>query len=143
MGDMSPPRKKNSSRKDQKPTNQYSYILGENLHLTRKVDPAARENRTANSEEKQVPAGGRRSTDRNYKGLYIYWDALSAREQDVAILVCKGHSDAEVAERLSLSIATVRSYLRRVFFKTHVRNRKQLILRFAKFEFPRDIPPHI
>jgi len=140
---MSPPRKKNSSRKDQKPKNQYSYILGENLHLTRKVDPAARENRTANSEKEQVLAGGRRSTDRNYKGLYIYWDSLSAREQDVAILVCKGHSDAEVAERLSLSITTVRSYLRRVFFKTHVHNRKQLILRFAKFEFPRDIPPHI
>ena len=140
---MSPPRKKNTSRKDQKRKTQYSYILGENLKLTRRADSAAQENRTENSEERQVPAGGRRSTDRNYEGLYIYWDSLSAREQDVAILVCKGLPDAEVAERLGISITTVRSYLQRVFFKTHVRNRKQLILRFAKFEFPRDIPPHI
>ena len=140
---MSPPRKKKPSRNDQKPKNQYSYTLGENLKLTRRIDPAAQEKHTSHTEDKKVPAGGRRSTDRNYKGLYIYWDSLSMREQDVAILVCKGHSDAEVAERLGISITTVRSYLRRVFFKTHVRNRKQLILRFAKFDFPRDIPPHI
>jgi len=140
---MSPPRKKNSSRKDRKLKTQYSYILGENLKLTKLIDPATQENHTSHMEDKKVLTGGRRSTDRNYKSLYIYWDSLSAREQDVAILVCRGHSDAEVAKRLSLSIATVRSYLRRVFFKTHVHNRKQLILRFAKFEFPRDIPPHI
>ena len=97
---MSPPRKKNSSRKDRKSKTQYSYILGENLKLTRQIDPAAQENHTSHTEDKKVLAGGRRSTDRNYKGLYIYWDSLSAREQDVAILVCRGHSDAEVAERL-------------------------------------------
>jgi DNA-binding CsgD family transcriptional regulator len=137
---MSPPRKKKSSRKDLKPKAQYSYILGEKLHLTRRKDPAARENRLSQTEDNKVLAGGRRSTDRNYKGLYIYWDSLSTREQDVTMLVCKGHSDAEVAERLNLSVTTVRSYLQRVFLKTLVRNRKQLILRFAKFEFPRDIP---
>jgi len=140
---MSPPRKRKPSWKDRKSKTQYSYILGENLKLTRRTDPTAQEPHTSHTEDKKVLAGGRRSTDRNYKGLYVYWDSLSAREQDVAILVCKGLSDAEVAERLGISITTVRSYLQRVFFKTHVRNRKQLILRFAKFEFPRDIPPHI
>ncbi|MDX1378621.1 MAG: hypothetical protein R3307_07215, partial [Anaerolineales bacterium] len=93
---MSPPRKKNSSRKDQKPKTQYSYVLGEKLQLTRRIDPAAREKKTSHTKDKKGPAGGRRSSDRNYRGLYIYWNSLSTREQDVTILVCKGHSDAEV-----------------------------------------------
>ena len=140
---MSTPRKKDPSRKDRQQNTQYSYILGDTLHLTRSEDSAARENDLSNAEGKSFPAGGRRSTDRNYKGLAIYWNSLSAREQDVTILVCRGHSDAEVASRLGLSVATVRSYLQRVFLKTHIRNRKQLIVRFANFEFPRTIPPDI
>ena len=136
---MSAPRKKKPSRKDQQQNTQYSYVLGDHLHLTKLENTAARENDLSDN----IPAGGRRSTDRSYKGLAIYWNSLSAREQDVTILVCRGHSDAEIAMRLNISIATVRSYLQHVFLKTHIRNRKQLIIRFAGFEFPRNIPPNI
>jgi len=74
-------------------------------------------------------------------GLYAYWKSLSAREQDVTILVCRGLSDAEVASQLKLSISTVKSYLQHVFHKVHVRNRRQLMVRFANFNFPRNPSP--
>lgn len=136
---MSPPRKKKSSRKDQQQNSQYSYILGDTLHLKKLENIAAQENDLSN----KIPASGRRSTDRAYKGLTVYWNSLSAREQDVTILVCKGLADAEIAARLNLSVATVRSYLQRVFLKTHVRNRKQLIVRFVNFDFPHNPIPNI
>jgi len=135
---MSAPRKKKPSRNGRPQKAQYSYILGDTLHLKRLEHPAAQENPISN-----FPAGGRRSTDRNYQGLYVYWNSLSAREQDVTILVCKGHSDMQIASQLEISVATVRSYIKNVFLKTYVRNRKQLIIRFAGFDFPRDITPNI
>jgi DNA-binding CsgD family transcriptional regulator len=136
---MSTPRKKKDSRKDQQQNNQYSYVLGENLHLTRSKHTATQENDVPNPH----PARGRRSTDRDFNRLHIYWNSLSPREQDVTILVCKGHEDAKIASILNISFTTVRSYLKGVFHKTNVRNRKQLIVRFSRFRFPRDIVPDI
>ena len=128
---MSTPRKKKPSRKDRQQNTRYSYVLGDSLYLKKPEDTAAQETDLSS----EIPAGGRRSTDRAYQGLAVYWNSLSAREQDVTILVCKGLADAEIATRLNLSVATVRSYLQHVFLKTHVRNRKQLIVRFANFDF--------
>jgi DNA-binding CsgD family transcriptional regulator len=140
---MSVPRRKKSSRKDPKQNNLYQHILGDPLRLVQHRDPAVQENRSPNDPDPNVPAGGRRATDRYLGGLYVHWDSLSSREQDVTILVCKGDTDAEIASRLGLSISTIRSYLRHIFFKTRVGNRRHLILKFAQFRFPRDIPPRI
>jgi len=140
---MSPPRKKKSSRKDPQQNNLYQHILGKPLRLAGPKDSAVQENRSPNDQDPNILAGGRRSTDRYLGGLYIYWDSLSSREQDVAILVCRGDTDAEIALKLGLSISTIRSYLQHLFFKTQVRNRRHLILKFAHFQFPRDIPPQI
>jgi len=136
---MSPPRKKKPSRKDRQQKTQYSYILGESLHLKRLEHTTAQETDRPND----LQAGGHRSNNEVHKGLTVYWNSLSTREQDVTILICKGFADAEIAAQLNLSVATVRSYLQRVFLKTHTRNRKQLIVRFAGFDLPRDIPPDI
>jgi DNA-binding CsgD family transcriptional regulator len=137
---MATPRKKNSSRVDPQQTNTYSYIQGNQLHLVRRTDPATEE-KLSETGPKSVLAGGRRSTDRFMGGLYAYWKSLSAREQDVTILVCRGLSDAEVASQLKLSISTVKSYLQHVFHKVQVRNRRQLMVRFANFNFPRNPSP--
>lgn len=51
---------------------------------------------------------------------------LSAREADVALLVAAGLRDAEIAERLNLSVHTVKGYLRETFRKTGVRSRVEL-----------------
>jgi len=126
-----PPRKKNS-RTDLK---QYHFILGNQARLVNRNDSAARENHTNNSF-----AGGRRSTDKKSFELYAAWMRLSAREQDVAILVCQGLSDAQIAVHLSLAIGTVKSYLQKIFIKLDIYNRRELMLKFTGFDFPRNTP---
>ena len=58
------------------------------------------------------------------KGL----QALTPRERDVAEQVGEGLGNSEVAQRLGLSIHTVKNYLFSVYDKTGVSNRAELIL---------------
>jgi DNA-binding NarL/FixJ family response regulator len=134
---MVPPRKKKPSRKDPQQTTKYPYILGDPLRLVNQTDLDAEEIRSNNT---YPLTGGRRSTDKATFDLYLCWDSLSSREQDVTILVCKGQSDGEIASRLYLSISTVKSYLQHIFFKARVRNRRELLLKFINFNFPRNTP---
>ena len=138
---MSPPRKKKTSREDPEQKITYHSILSVPLHLTDKQDTHTQEKRLSPNSDNNFLAGGRRATDRFMGGLYVYWKSLSRREQDVLILVCKGLADAEIASRLGLSTSTVKSYLQHIFRKVQVRNRKQLMARFANFNFPRDSSP--
>jgi predicted ATPase/serine/threonine protein kinase/DNA-binding CsgD family transcriptional regulator/Tfp pilus assembly protein PilF len=56
---------------------------------------------------------------------------LSGRELDVLRLVGQGMTDAEVAEKLVLSIRTINSHLRNIYGKLAVANRREAI-RFAR-----------
>ena len=51
---------------------------------------------------------------------------LSARQRELVILVAQGHTDAQIAAQLSISIRTVRSHLDRVRDKTGCRRRADL-----------------
>jgi DNA-binding CsgD family transcriptional regulator len=51
---------------------------------------------------------------------------LSAREQELVILVAQGRTDAQIAARLDISISTVGSHLGRIRDKTGCRNRADL-----------------
>jgi DNA-binding CsgD family transcriptional regulator len=134
------PRKRKSSRKDPEQKRHYHSILSVPLQLADPNDLTTREKRSSHTQDTRFPAGGRRSTDKRFDGLQILWGTLSTREKDVAFLVCRGESDAEIAARLNLSYSTVKSYLQNVFFKMHVRNRKQLIVKFANFDFQHHLP---
>jgi predicted ATPase/DNA-binding CsgD family transcriptional regulator len=48
---------------------------------------------------------------------------LSAREQELVILVAQGRTDAQIAEQLYISVSTVRSHLDRIRDKTSCRRR--------------------
>jgi predicted ATPase/class 3 adenylate cyclase/DNA-binding CsgD family transcriptional regulator len=52
---------------------------------------------------------------------------LSAKEQELAILVAQGHTDAEIAERLRVSVRTVRSRVDRLRAKADCPRRADLI----------------
>lgn len=55
------------------------------------------------------------------------WQSLSEREYEVLRLVAHGHTNAEVAAQLSLSIKTVETYRARGMEKLGVRTRAQLL----------------
>ena len=53
-------------------------------------------------------------------------EILTAREADVLELLQAGHSNAEIAQGLHVSIETVRTHVRRIFRKLGVRTRREL-----------------
>ena len=55
------------------------------------------------------------------------WEALSHRERDVLRLVALGHTNAEIADRLAISVKTVETYRARGMEKLGVTTRAQLV----------------
>ena len=55
---------------------------------------------------------------------------LSAREEEVLILLSKGYSNKEIAEQLSISAETVGSHLKHIYEKMHVRSRTEAVARY-------------
>jgi DNA-binding NarL/FixJ family response regulator len=54
-------------------------------------------------------------------------DGLTAREVEVLALLASGLSNAEIAQRLYLSNATVKTHINRIFAKTGARDRAQAV----------------
>jgi two-component system, NarL family, nitrate/nitrite response regulator NarL len=54
--------------------------------------------------------------------------ALTYREQQVLDHITKGYTNQEIAEKLGLTIGTIKYYLSQLFKKLHVRNRVQAVL---------------
>jgi DNA-binding CsgD family transcriptional regulator len=55
------------------------------------------------------------------------WEVLTAREQEIAQLVSKGLRTGEIAAAAFISENTVKQHLKRIYAKTGVRNRAELI----------------
>jgi DNA-binding NarL/FixJ family response regulator len=69
----------------------------------------------------------RRPPERNH-GAVRRIERLTERERDVALAVGRGLSNAEIAERLFLSVPTVKAHIGRLFIKLEVDNRVQIAL---------------
>jgi DNA-binding NarL/FixJ family response regulator len=57
---------------------------------------------------------------------------LTEREQQVLAYVAKGYINKEIAEALNVGLETVRSHLKNIYEKLHVRSRTEAALRFVK-----------
>lgn len=55
---------------------------------------------------------------------------LSAREKEILELLTQGLANKEIADRLGLSIETVRVHLRRIYDKLHVRSRTEAAMKY-------------
>jgi DNA-binding NarL/FixJ family response regulator len=54
-------------------------------------------------------------------------DSLSDRENEVLLWLSKGYSYQEIADKLFISIDTVRTHIRNLYDKLHVRNKKEAL----------------
>lgn len=66
---------------------------------------------------------------------------LSKRETEILELLTKGLANKEIADRLDISVETVRVHLRRVYEKLHVHSRTEAAMKFrdSKEDFRRPI----
>jgi DNA-binding NarL/FixJ family response regulator len=57
-------------------------------------------------------------------------EKLSQREEEILTHLSKGYSSKEIAERLSVSVNTVRTHLQHIYEKLHVRSRTEAVVKF-------------
>jgi DNA-binding NarL/FixJ family response regulator len=57
---------------------------------------------------------------------------LSAREEQILVLLSKGYSNKAIADQLNLSVETIYSHLKRVYEKLHVHSRTEAVLRYLE-----------
>jgi DNA-binding NarL/FixJ family response regulator len=58
--------------------------------------------------------------------------ALTEREQEILKLLSQGFANKELAEKLQISVPTVRTHLRHIYEKLHVRSRSEAIVKYLK-----------
>lgn len=56
---------------------------------------------------------------------------LSSREREVLDLLARGYLYKEIADTLNIALATVNTYIRRIYEKLHVRSRAQAVAKYA------------
>jgi DNA-binding NarL/FixJ family response regulator len=61
-------------------------------------------------------------------------DDLSPREKEVLEYLANGYIYKEIADKLGISYETVKTYIRRIYEKLHVRTRTEAVARFLKRE---------
>jgi DNA-binding NarL/FixJ family response regulator len=56
--------------------------------------------------------------------------SLTSREEEILVLLTKGYANKEIADHLALSIETVRSHLKNIYTKMHVRSRAEAVAHY-------------
>lgn len=62
---------------------------------------------------------------------------LSPREHEVLELLARGYLYKEISDSLNISVATVNTYIRRIYEKLHVRSRGQAVAKMGHFSIRR------
>jgi DNA-binding NarL/FixJ family response regulator len=67
---------------------------------------------------------------------------LTTREEEVLVMLSKGYSNKEIADRIELSVDTVRSHLKHIYEKMHVRSRAEAVARYMTSKLSSPEPRH-
>ena len=67
--------------------------------------------------------------------LWLKWESLSPREQDVAALSCLGLTNRQIAARLSLSPETIKTHVRNILVKFGINSKAELRHILAGWDF--------
>lgn len=59
-------------------------------------------------------------------------ESLSEREEEILQYLSTGYSTKEIADRLSVSVNTIRTHLKHIYEKLHVRSRTEAVIRFLR-----------
>jgi DNA-binding NarL/FixJ family response regulator len=59
-------------------------------------------------------------------------ERLTAREQEVLALLAKGYLYKEIADRMDVTLSTVRAHLHAVYEKLHVQSRTEAVVKYLK-----------
>jgi len=57
-------------------------------------------------------------------------EALTSREEEILQLLAKGYVSKEISDQLRISVETVRTHLRHIYEKLHVRSRTEAVLKY-------------
>lgn len=58
--------------------------------------------------------------------------ALTEREREILNFLSKGFANKEIADKLNISVPTVRTHLRHIYEKLHVRSRSEAIVKYLQ-----------
>lgn len=115
------------------------FELDESLH-TALVALAEREQRPAQElhivhageAELLATALAQRQTHRE---LYIRWQSLSPREQEVSALTCRGYTNRQMAARLGVAEETVKTHVRNALVKFNLHGKGELRVALGEWDF--------
>lgn len=95
---------------------------------------ARRENRPQDEVAVDLLSSALEQHQADQDNLHV-WRLLSAREQQVAALVCLDYTNREIANRLVISTETVKSHVRAVLRKFRVHSKRELRRALAEWDF--------
>ena len=58
--------------------------------------------------------------------------ALTEREKEILDFLSKGFANKEIADKMQISVTTVRTHLRHIYEKLHIRSRSEAIVKYLK-----------
>ena len=96
---------------------------------------------TGHSQERRSAAGDARKAPglppidyRSALDIFLR-SQLTPRERDIVGLVFAGYPNAKIAERLKLSINTIKNHKKRMYFKLDITTERELFMNFVSFLF--------
>ncbi len=81
-----------------------------------------------------VPMNGEvaRKVIQSFRRLPTQPEQLTAREEEILKLLAQGHLTKEIADQLSISLETVKSHLKHIYGKLHVRSRTEAVIKYLQ-----------